>query len=154
MDYIAKILAYLKKGEISFIITVIMNALQLYIVCLVSIDSFKDIQWYQQILISLSISLSYTFIFITCIFSANILFLSWTDSSERLDMYFKSNIILYFSIFTLSLPIIVQIFKFIYINNYSFSLKMYCNYIIYCTLGMIINPLLTLVKYIYKKYII
>lgn len=153
MDSIEKILANLKKGELSFILTVLINALQIYLVCFYFIESFKSFQWYQEILIALSVSLSYTFIFIGCFLVSNVLILGWyEDSRKNIDIYFDSNLVFYFSISPLAISIIFQLCKFMYIDNFSFSLKMYSNIVCCTALGFITSPLFTLAKYLYKKY--
>lgn len=144
MDSIEKILANLKEGELTFIITVLINALQLYLVCFYFIEDFKNLQWYQEILIPLSISLSYTFLFVGFLFLfGSICSILGKKSFEIISHAIESHLIFYYSIFPLSASFITQLYKFIHIENFSFSLEEYFNFAFYIGMGVVSSPILT-----------
>ena len=59
MEYIAKILDSLKENEKSILLSIIANALIIYLICFLGIKEFKTYQWYQQLIIPSSISICY-----------------------------------------------------------------------------------------------
>lgn len=63
MDAIAQLLSSLKESEKSIVITIIANALIIYLICFVGLEQFKTYQWYQQIIIPCSLSICYTITF-------------------------------------------------------------------------------------------
>ena len=69
MESIAQILSSLKENEKSIIVCIIANAFIIYLVCFLGIEQFKTYQWYQQFIVSCSISICYVtafyFIFVT-----------------------------------------------------------------------------------------
>lgn len=144
MDSIEKILANLKEGEFTFIITVLINALQLYLVCFYFIEEFKDLQWYQEILIPLSISLSYTFLFVGLFFLfGSICLILGKKYFEIISHAMESHLVFYYSIFPLSASFITQLYKFIHIEDFSFSLEEYFNFAFCIGTGVVSSPILT-----------
>lgn len=59
MEYIAKILDSLKENEKTIIISIIANALIIYLICFTGIKEFQTFQWYQQLIIPFSISICF-----------------------------------------------------------------------------------------------
>lgn len=147
MNLIEKILATLKEGEFTFGLIVLINALQFYLICFYFIDEFKNILWYQEILISASISLSYTFSFFVCMLCFFGLFLSWTPiGKEQIFNIIESKLILYFSIFPLSYSIIYQMILVIYFDGSANSLmELSCNVIWICV-SLFLTPLMILLR--------
>lgn len=154
MDSIEKILATLKEGELTFVITSIINALQLYLVCFYFIEDFRGFQWYQEILIPLAISLSYTFLFVGLFFLVgSICSILGKKSYEILSHTMESHLVFYYSIFPLTASFIAQLYKYIHIDNFSFSLEEYFNFAFYLGIGSISSPILTLLFILIKKII-
>lgn len=145
MDYIVKILVSLKKGELTFAMTVLINAIQIYIVCFFFIDNFKSFDWYQELLLPLAISISYTFMFLLFFMFSCIIFLSETPQNRFFAyLIFKSDAAFYYSICPLSFSLLYQIFKLVYIDDFSFSLEKYVDTIIYVIIYFLLSPLLFL----------
>lgn len=143
MDSLEKILANLKEGELTFVITSIINALQFFLVCFYFIEDFRDFQWYQEILIPLAISLSYTFLFVGLFFLVSSICSSLGKKSfEILSYTMESHLVFYYSIFPLTASFIVQLYKYIHIDNFSFSLEEYFNLAFYLGTGSISSPIL------------
>lgn len=155
MESIEKILANLKEGELTFVITVLINALLIYIICFYFVDDFKNYIWYQELLIPISISLSYTFLFVGSFFLVSSICLGfWEKGKELLYNAMQSHLVFYYTIFPLSVSLIVNLYKLIYNGDSSFSLEDYFNIALYIVIGSISSPALTLLFMLITKIII
>jgi hypothetical protein len=84
METLLKLLTSLKTNEKLILITIIANALILYLICFVGFEEFQTYQWYQQLIISSALSICYS---VPC--SYHIVFLSSSISaSDCLTAYF------------------------------------------------------------------
>lgn len=63
MESIAQFLSSLKENEKSVIVSIIANALTIYMLCFVGIGEFKTYPWYQQLIIPCSLSIAYAIVF-------------------------------------------------------------------------------------------
>lgn len=57
MESIAQFLSSLKENEKAILVTIIANALTIYLLCFAGIEEFNTYLWYQQLVIPCSLSI-------------------------------------------------------------------------------------------------
>jgi hypothetical protein len=102
MEAIAQFLSSLKENEKSIIITIIANALTIYMLCFVGIEEFKTYLWYQQIIIPCSLSIAYTTTFYSIIISILGIFFIFKGCRDICSFMMEDNYKWFFCIFSLA----------------------------------------------------
>lgn len=102
MEAIAQFLSSLKENEKSIIITIIANALTIYMLCFIGVEEFKTYSWYQQIIIPCSLSIVYTIAFYFLIISLLGFFFIFKGCRDFCSFMMEDNSKWFFCIFSLA----------------------------------------------------
>lgn len=102
MEAIAQFLSSLKENERPIFITIIANALTIYMLCFVGIEEFKTYSWYQQIIIPCSLSIAYTTAFYSLIVCILSIFFIFKGCRDICSFIMEDNYKWFFCIFSLA----------------------------------------------------
>lgn len=101
MESIAQFLSSLKENEKAILVTIIANALTIYLLCFAGIEKFNTYLWYQQLVIPCSLSIIYTTSFYFTIIILFGIFSMFKGSKGICSFLMENNYKWYFCIFSL-----------------------------------------------------
>lgn len=123
MEAIAQFLSSLKESEKSILITIIANSLTIYMVCFVGIEQFKTYQWYQQLIIPCSLSITYTTIFYFIYISVLGIFSIFKVSKDICTFMMEDNFKWFICIFSLGNCLtLLEVIQTLMDSSYEFSI--------------------------------
>uniref|UniRef100_UPI00359CA02E hypothetical protein n=1 Tax=Phocaeicola plebeius TaxID=310297 RepID=UPI00359CA02E len=123
MEAIAQFLSSLKESEKSILITIIANALIIYLLCFLGIDEFKTYSWYQQLIIPCSLSIAYTMSFYVLLIFLLSIFSIFKGSKDICSFMMEDNYKWVFCIFSLgNYSTLLEVTRTLINNSYEFSI--------------------------------
>lgn len=120
METILKLLTSLKTNEKSILITIIANALVLYLICFVGFEKFQTYQWYQQLIIPCALSVSYSATHFFLCFAFSICIPTLGNFRDNVYNVIDSNIIWYSSIYCLGISSLISLINFLFSADHNF----------------------------------
>lgn len=120
MESILKLLTSLKTNEKSILITIIANALVLYLICFVGFEKFQTYQWYQQLIIPCALSICYSVTYFILCFAFSICIPTFGIFRDNVYNVIDSNIIWYNSIYSLGASSLISLINFLFSADHNF----------------------------------
>ena len=120
METILKLLTSLKTNERLILLTIIANALVLYLICFVGFEKFQTYQWYQQLIIPCGLSICYSATYFLLCFAFSICIPTFGNFRYNVYNVIGSNIIWYSSIFCLGASSLLSLINFLFSVDHSF----------------------------------
>lgn len=120
METILKLLTSLKTNERLILLTIIANALVLYLICFVGFEKFQTYQWYQQLIISCALSICYSATYFFLCFAFSICMPTFGNFRDNVYNVIDSNIIWYSSIYCLGASSLISLINFLFSADHNF----------------------------------
>lgn len=120
METILKLLTSLKTNERIILLTIIANALVLYLICFVGFEKFQTYQWYQQLIIPCALSICYSITFFLLCFAFSLCIPTFGHFRDNVYKVIGSNIIWYSSIYCLGASSLLSIIHCLFSVDHNF----------------------------------
>ena len=120
METILKLLTSLKINERLILLTIIANALVLYLICFVGFEKFQTYQWYQQLIIPCALSICYSTTYFFLCFAFSIYMPTFGNFRDNVYNVIDSNIIWYNSIYCLGASSLISLINFLFSGEHNF----------------------------------
>lgn len=120
METIIKLFTSLKTNERLILLTIIANALVLYLICFVGFEKFQTYQWYQQLIIPCALSICYSATYFLLCFAFSIGIPTFGIFRDNVYNVIDSNIIWYSSIYSLGASSLLSLINFLFSADHNF----------------------------------